>query len=188
MDDVIKQEIKKNEKRKKEMKMRRTIVLALAIFLVNAFAFSEVKIGVINPQKIMDSTKKGISIQKRLEKLQGEKQQKIQALQDEIKKLQKDLTSPALNNDARQKKNIELQERQKNFKRYVEDARNEFARESQKEFLSLEKELMPLIENLGRQKGFTIIIDVTRPGIVYYDEAIDITADVVKAVDAKYPG
>jgi outer membrane protein len=170
------------------MKMRRTIVLLIAIFVLNAFAFSEVKIGVINPQKIMDNTKKGIAIQKRLEKLQGEKQQKMQTMQDEIKKLQKDLTSPALNNETRQKKNIELQEKQKTLKRYVEDARNELARESQKEFLNLEKELMPLIENLGRQKGFTIIIDVTRPGIVYYDKAIDITADVIKAVDAKYPG
>lgn len=168
--------------------MRRTIVLLIAIFVLNAFAFSEVKIGVINPQKIMDNTKKGIAIQKRLEKLQGEKQQKMQTMQDEIKKLQKDLTSPALNNETRQKKNIELQEKQKTLKRYVEDARNELARESQKEFLNLEKELMPLIENLGRQKGFTIIIDVTRPGIVYYDKAIDITADVIKAVDAKYPG
>ncbi len=177
-----------NEKRKKEMKMRRTIVLLVAIFLLNAFAFSEVKIGVINPQKIMDNTKKGIAIQKKLEKLQGEKQQEIKALQDEIKKLQKDLNSPALNNDARQKKTIQIQEKQKNLKRYIEDARNEFARESQKEFLNLEKELMPLIENLGRQKGFTIIIDVTRPGIVYYDEAMDITAEVIKAVDAKYPG
>ncbi|NIM14856.1 MAG: hypothetical protein GTO45_22955 [Candidatus Aminicenantes bacterium] len=168
--------------------MRRTIVLLIAIFVLNAFAFSEVKIGVINPQKIMDSTKKGIAIQKRLEKLQGEKQQKINAMQDEIKKLQKDVMSPALNNEARQRKNIELQEKQKTLKRYVEDARNEFARESKKEFLNLEKELMPLIENLGRQKGFTIIIDITRPGIVYYDKAIDITTDVIKAVDAKYPG
>lgn len=168
--------------------MRRTIMLLIAIFVLNAFAFSEVKIGVINPQKIMDNTKKGLAIQKRLEKLQGEKQQKINAMQEEIKKLQKDLMSPALNNEARQKKSIELQEKQKTFKRYVEDARNEFARESKKEFVSLEKELLPLIENLGRQKGFTIIIDITRPGVVYYDEAIDITADVIKAVDAKYPG
>ena len=168
--------------------MRRTIMLLIAIFVLNAFAFSEVKIGVINPQKIMDNTKKGLAIQKRLEKLQGEKQQKINAMQEEIKKLQKDLMSPALNNEARQKKNIELQEKQKTFKRYVEDARNEFARESKKEFLNLEKELLPLIENLGRQKGFTIIIDITRPGVVYYDAAIDITADVIKAVDAKYPG
>jgi outer membrane protein len=170
------------------MKMRRTIMVVIAIFVVNAFAFSEVKIGVINPQKIMDNTKKGIAIQKRLEKLQGEKQQKINAMQEEIKKLQKDLTSPALNNEARQKKSIELQEKQKTLKRYVEDARNEFARESKKEFLNMEKELLPLIENLGRQKGFTIIIDITRPGVVYYDEAIDITAEVIKAVDAKYPG
>ena len=105
---------------------------------------------------------------------------------EEIKKLEKDLMSPALNDEAREKKSIELQEKRTDFKRFYEDAQNEFQRESQKELTALEKELMPLIDNLGRQKGFTIIFDITRPGIVYFDQAIDITDEVIKMVDAKY--
>jgi len=166
--------------------MRKTIMLMSAIFILCAFVFPEIKIGVINPQKIMDNTKKGLAIQDKLEKFQKQKQQQLQTMQEEIKKLEKDLLSPALNNEAREKKNIEAQEKQKAFKRFYEDAQNEFQRESQKELMTLEKDLMPLVDNLGRQKGFTIIFDITRPGIVYFYQTIDITDEVIKMVDAKY--
>jgi len=45
---------------------------------------------------------------------------------------------------------------------------------------------MPLIDQIGKSKGFTIVFDITRPGIVYFDPAIDITEEVIKAFDAKY--
>jgi outer membrane protein len=176
----------KTKKEKKEIKMKKTIILMAAIFLLSAFAFSEIKIGVINPQKIMDSTKKGLEVQNRLQKLQNDKQKQGQAMQEEIKKLEKEVLSPALNNEARQKKTIELQEKQKALRRFAEDARNEFRLAYQKELAALEKEILPLIENLGKQKGFTVIFDVTTTGIAYYDQAIDITDEVIKAIDAKF--
>ncbi|MCP4216899.1 MAG: OmpH family outer membrane protein, partial [bacterium] len=50
------------------------------------------------------------------------------------------------------------------------------------------RELETMIaENIGKAKGFTLILDMTSSGIAYFDQAIDITADVIKAVDAKFP-
>jgi outer membrane protein len=93
--------------------------------------------------------------------------------------------SPALNDDTREKKGLDLQTKRKDLKRYVEDAQNEIQRESQKELVELEKAVMPLIDQIGKSKGFTIIFDITRPGIVYFDQAIDITPEVIKAFDEK---
>jgi len=168
------------------MKMRKSIILMIAIFVLGVFTFSEIKIGVINPQKIMDNTKKGIETQKRLQGLQNKKQQEMKTMQDEIAKLEKDLMSPALNDEARQKKTLDLQEKQKNFKRFYEDARNEFTQAYQKEIAAMEKDILPLIQEVGKQKGFTVIYDLTTSGIVYFDQAIDITDEVVKAVDARF--
>ncbi len=166
--------------------MRKTIILMAALLVLSSFVFSEVKIGVVNAQEILAKTKKGMDIQKKLEAIQKEKQGKLKAMQDEISKLEKELMSPALNQETREKKGLELQNKRKDIKRYYEDAENEFRRESQKELQKLEEDLMPLIDNIGKSKGFTIVFDITRPGIVYYDKAIDITADVIKAADAKY--
>ncbi|MGD2084930.1 MAG: OmpH family outer membrane protein [Candidatus Aminicenantes bacterium] len=167
--------------------MRKTLFLVVTVLVMSAFAISQVKIGVVNAQEILQKTKKGVEIQKRLEKLQKEKQQKLQAQQDEIKKLEKEVLSPALNQETREKKTLDLQNKRKNLKRFVEDAQNEIQRESQKELVELEKAVLPLIEQIGKSKGFTIIFDITRPGIVYYDQAIDITPEVIKAFDAKFP-
>lgn len=166
--------------------MKKIFVLVMAVLVMSLFAFSQVKIGVVNAQEILAKTKKGIEIQKRMETLQAKKQQEVQVMQDEIKKLEKDVMSPALNDDTREKKGVELQNKRKDLKRYIEDAQNEWNRESQKELLELEKAIMPLIDQIGKSQGFTMILDMTRSGIVYYNDSVDITADVIKAFDAQY--
>lgn len=167
--------------------MRKTLILVVTVLVMSAFAISQVKIGVVNAQEILQKTKKGIQIQKRLEQLQQQKQSKLQAMQDEVKKLEKDVMSPALNQETREKKAVELENKRKDLKRYIEDARNEINRASRKELEDLEKAVMPLIDQIGKSQGYTMIIDLTRPGIVYYDQGVDITAEVIKAFDAKFP-
>ena len=105
---------------------------------------------------------------------------------EEIKKLEKEVLSPALNDETREKKTVDLQNKRKDLKRYLEDAQNEIQQESQKELVELEKAVMPVIDQIGKSKGFTIIFDITRPGIVYFDQAIDITPDVIKAFDNQF--
>jgi outer membrane protein len=175
------------EKRKRRFKMRKTLVLVVTILVMSAFAISQVKIGVVNAQEILVKTKKGIEIQKRLEQLQDKKQQELQGMQEEIKKLEKEVSSPALNEDTREKKTNDLQSKRKDLKRFMEDAQNEMQQATQKELVELEKAVMPLIDQIGKSKGFTIIFDITRPGIVYFDQAIDITAEVISAFDTKFP-
>jgi outer membrane protein len=167
--------------------MRKTLIFLVTVLVMSAFAVSQVKVGVVNAQEILQKTKKGVEIQKRLEQLQNKKQLELKTKQEEIKKLEKEVLSPALNQETRQKKTLDLQTKRKNLKRYIEDAQNEIQRASQKELVELEKAVMPLIDQIGKSKGFTIIFDITRPGIVYFDQAIDVTAEVIKAFDAKFP-
>lgn len=166
--------------------MRKTLILVVTVLVMSAFAISQVKVGVVNAQEILAKTKKGVEIQKRLEQLQSKKQAEMQTMQDQIKKLEKEVLSPALNEETREKKGLELQTKRKNLKRFLEDAQNEIQRASKKELVDLENAVMPLIDQIGKSKGFTIIFDITRPGIVYFDQAIDITGEVIKAFDAKY--
>jgi len=166
--------------------MRKIFILVITVLVMSAFAISQVKIGVVNAQEILAKTKKGVEIQKRLEQLQNKKQNELQAKQDEIKKLEKEVLSPALNDETREKKTVDLQNKRKDLKRYLEDAQNEIQQESQKELVELEKAVMPVIDQIGKSKGFTIIFDITRPGIVYFDQAIDITPDVIKAFDNQF--
>lgn len=168
--------------------MKKSIILIFTILTLSVFVFSEVKIGVINAQEIMEKTKKGTQVQRKLEKLQNAKRKQLQTKQQELEKLEKELNSPALNADTRARKTRQVQDKRIEMQRLVEDARNEMQQESQKELFALQKEIMPLIQEIGRAKGFTLILDMTSSGIAYFDKTIDITAEVIKAVDAKFPG
>lgn len=165
--------------------MKKTLIFVLTVLLMSVYAFSQVKIGVINAQEIIAKTKRGMAIQKKLEALQKRKTAELQTLQEEIKKLEKDLLSPALNNETRERKSIEMQTKRTTLKRKYEDAQRDFQRESGKELAELEKQLIPLIENIGKSKGYTLIFDRARSGIVYLNSSVDITAEVVKVIDEK---
>jgi outer membrane protein len=168
--------------------MKKSFILIFTLLTLSLFVFSQVKIGIINAQEIIEKTKKGKEVQVKLENLQKQKQQQLEGMQNTIKRLQKELESPALNRDTREKKTRELEDKRIDYNRFIQDTQKEMQVRSQQELMSLQKEIMPLIQQIGKAKGFTIIFDMTSSGIAYFDESIDVTAEVVKAVDAKFPG
>jgi len=134
----------------------------------------------------MQKTKKGKAIKQKIEKLQNEKQQQAQTMQEVIKKLQTELLSPALNDDTRVKKSEELKKKQIALKRYIEDSRRELELELQKDVIEMDKQTMPLLRELGKTNGFTVILETQKSGVLYFDQSIDITAEVIKAFDARF--
>lgn len=166
--------------------MKKSLILIFTILTLSVFVYSEVKIGVINAQEIMAKTKRGVSVQKKLENLQASKQKELQGKQDALKKLEKELASPALNAETRSRKTREIQDKRIQLQRAVEDAEKLMRAESAKEIRKLTGEIMPLIQELGKAKGFTLIFDVSSSGIAYFDAAVDITPEVIKVVDAKF--
>lgn len=165
--------------------MKKTLVLTIILLSFSFLVFSEVKIGVINAQKVIQQTSKGKEITARLERLGQKKQKEVEAMREKIKKLEGELTSPALNNQTRDKKNSELLQRRTDLKRYIEDAQREMQQKSGKELSNLRQDIMPVIEKIGKARGFTLILDLTTSGIAYYDTTIDITNEVITAYDKK---
>jgi Skp family chaperone for outer membrane proteins len=46
---------------------------------------------------------------------------------------------------------------------------------------------MPIIEKIAKGAGFSLVLDVNTAGVTYFDPAIDITEQVIKAYDAQVP-
>ena len=137
--------------------MKKTLILTITILTLAFYTFAEVKIGVINAQKVIASTKRGKEIQAKLENYGKSKQKKVEAMQAEIKTLETALQSPALNASAREKKGIERQTKKTNLQRYYEDTQKELRRKYQEEMQTLQKEVMPIIDKIGKSKGFTMV-------------------------------
>lgn len=164
--------------------MKKFSVMLFALLAVSFWLFPEVKIGIINPPVVLQNSIKGKEAINRLKTVGESNQSKFEKMQKEIDTLEKDVLSPALNEDTRSKKNLDLQNKKTEQKRFAEDAQNEARMRQQTEFENIQKELMPIIEKIAKDNGFTLILDVTTAGIAYVDPAADITEKVVKAYDA----
>ena len=168
--------------------MKKNLFLMFVLLALSTFVFSEVKIGIINPQLVLQNSTKGKAVIERLRSLNMSKQKKYEAMQKEIDTLDKEVLSPALNQDARDKKNMDLQNKRVEIKRFAEDAQKESMAQQQKEFESLQRDLMPIIEKIAKADGFSLVLDLNTAGVTYFEPAIDITDKVIKAYDAEVPG
>ena len=46
------------------------------------------------------------------------------------------------------------------------------------------EEVLPIIETVAKEKGFSLVLDLSTTGVAYFDKAIDITDEVVKRYNA----
>ena len=109
----------------------------------------------------------------------------LKGMQKEIETLEKDVLSPVLNAETREKKTQELQSKRVEIKRFAEDAQKENIAVQQKEFEKIQADLMPIIEKIAKENGLSVILDLNTSGITYFEPSIDISEKVVKAYDAQ---
>jgi outer membrane protein len=166
--------------------MKKSLILTAAILAGTAFLAAETKVGIINPQAVLQASVKGKEVIVKLQELEQAKGKQYDALQKAIETLTKDAANPALNQDTRDKKAAELQNKQIELKRFTEDAQKDLTAVRQKEFDAMQKDLMPIIEKISKDGGFSLVLDLTTAGIAYADPTVDITEAVIKAYDAKY--
>jgi len=164
--------------------MKKNLLFIFALLALTAFVFAEVKIGIINPQSVLQNSIKGKEVIERLRSINLSKQKKYEAMQKEIEALEKDVLSPALNADTRDKKNSDLQNKRVEIKRFAEDAQKDSMAIQQKEFENLQRELMPIIEKIAKAGGYSVVLDLNTAGVTYFDPSTDITEQVIKDYDA----
>ena len=165
--------------------MKKSLFVIFALLALTAFVSAEMKIGIINPQVVLQNAIKGKETIERLRSLNLSKQKKYEAMQKEIDTLEKEILSPALNQETRDKKTADLQSKRTEIKRFAEDAQKESMAVQQKEFENLQRELMPIIEGIAKAAGYTLVLDLNTAGVTYFEPAIDITEQVIKAYDAQ---
>ncbi len=164
--------------------MKKVLSFVVILVVLTVVTYAQAKIGIVNPQLVLKNSLGGKAFMKKMGDKDKEMTAKFQKMGEEIKKLEKELASPALNNETREKKAEELRTKQTEAKRFYEDSKRKFQKMYQKEMNVLLKDIMPIVQNIGKSKGFTVILEIQN--VAYFDKTVEITADVIKAYDAKF--
>ena len=160
--------------------------LAAAAVLMAATAATAqnaaLKVAVIDVQQVVEESAAGKEAMARLKKLNDEKTAQGKKMVDELDGLQRQLqTQQATLTDAKVAElRKQIEDKQVAIKRFDDDAQREVAEARRKELQQLENQILPIINAIGKEMKLELIFNKYQSGLVYADEAVDITDQVLR--------
>lgn len=160
------------------------IVLVGFIGLARA---TDLKIAYVDIQKAVNESNAGKdakkAITKEVEKFQrqiADKQKELQTLKESLEK-----QAPMLTPDARATREKEYQNKLREFQRWGEDNQNEINQKRVEMERNISIALIKVIQKVGTDEGYTLILEKNENIVLFASKAIDITDRVIKAYDAQ---
>jgi outer membrane protein len=145
-----------------------------------ASAADSIKIGYVDMQKLIDQSDETKKVRSTLESLKTSKEKELEKMVTTAKKLEEDLKKQIniLSDDAKKTKVDELEKMDRDIRRFVSDSEAELAKKQKEMENSILTELVGIIQKLGQEGDYTLILPATV--ILYSSKGIDITDTVMK--------
>lgn len=146
---------------------------------------AEMKIGVMNVQKVLLDSVAGKSARAAFETKAKELKGKFANEENALKAMQEDIDkkSSAWSPEKKDAQMREFQKKGREFQAKTEDARFELKQLQDKELEPILKTLQTVVDDFGKRNGYTVILD-SKIGVLYSSSAIDVSAELTKSLDA----
>lgn len=143
---------------------------------------SAIRIGVINVERLVQESSLGKEAFSRVKKLNDQKKDEADKLSKDLRDMEQKLADQgsALADDKREALQKSYQEKAIAFKRFQDDANRDLEAAQKKELGELERRVFPIINQVGKERGFTLVFNKFQSGLVYADDSVDITDEVLK--------
>lgn len=169
--------------------MKKVTLFFIALLLIftpwSALASDGNKVGIIDMKKFQNESKKFQKVRADLKKKFESLQKKLDKEKAELEKLQEEFKkqSMMLSLDAKEDKKKELERKQRYYKYLYTDYTQEMKDAELDARKKVGKEVEKIVGKMGKTGGYAVILESQAPGLIYYDDALDITEKVVKAYD-----
>jgi outer membrane protein len=166
------------------------LALFTLVFLQAApLAAQGVKIGVVDLQKFQKNSRAYQKASLALKKKFDEMQQKLNDERNALSKLDEEFKkqSMMLSLDAQEDKKRELDKKQREYKFMYDEYTQEMKDTEMEAMKKVMKELEKVVEKIGDKEGYTIILERRTVGLLYFNNAIDLTDRVTEAYDKQNP-
>jgi outer membrane protein len=147
------------------------------------------KIAVIDSDRVVAESTRGKAALATLQTLQEQKVGEGRRLQQEIVDLRKRMEDGRLSlaPDKLEELRKQIQDKGIALERFQADAQRQLEEERERSLSGIEKDIIAIIDALGREQGYTLIFNKFRSGLVFAEEGTDITATVIQRFDAARP-
>lgn len=165
------------------------LVAGLASLLVWATAAQDepLRIGVVDLELALFSTDDGKMAKDELQRKKREAEGQIQPMVERAKAMQEEIEGKryVLSDDALFAKQADLLELKNKIDNKYKELEGQLKIDQSRILAPLQSRLGELIEEIGKDQGFTLILARDTPGVIYSREAIDITDLVISRFNKK---
>ena len=143
---------------------------------------SAIRIAVIDVERLVRDSALGKEAFNRVKKISDDKKAENDRLQKELRDIEQKLSAQgqSLSDDKREQLQKQYNEKSIDYKSFTEKASRDLDQVQKKELADLERRVFPIITQLGKERGYTLIFNKFQSGLVFADDAADITEDVLK--------
>lgn len=170
---------------------KQTYMLPLLLLAVSVIAGAQTpapnKVGVIQIQSALVSTRDGQKAVADLETRLGPKKAELDKKQSDLRELQDKLQrgGNAMADAAKQDLVRLIDQKTKSYNRDMEDAQAEYEQDQRKLLEQLGQKMMVVIDKYAQTNGFSVILDVSNANtpVLYASNTVDITKDIIDMYD-----
>jgi outer membrane protein len=150
---------------------------------------ADAKVAYVDLNTIATTSKEGQAAGVKIKDLQAKKQAELEAKQKQLQTVQQKLEQggAVLSESARAQQAKEVERLQTELQRLSQDAQKDIQEFTQDLQVQFQQKLLPVIEQVAKAKNLHFILSIADAGVVWVDAGLNVTADVVTALDAATP-
>ena len=144
-------------------------------------------IGYVDMQVVLDDSKMGQQAQQLLKEKFAGRQQEFSEEEQSIRSFQQTLArdQALMSQEELDKKTTDIQERLRAFQQKTTQAQQELIEEQNRLASKILEPAQAIIAAVAKDREVSAVFELRQSGILYVDEALDLTAEVVKRLDAQ---
>lgn len=166
--------------------MKRIIVALIALMMFAGPAFSETKIAYVDLQKALNLSKAGVAAKNAIASQVKNYETEFKTKQEDLQKLKTELEKQAvlLSDSAKAQKERDFQQNVKELQRFQKDVKEDLQQKDADATKRILNQLFEILQKIGKEGGYQMVIEKNEGAVIYADESVDLTDELIKAFDA----
>jgi outer membrane protein len=163
--------------------------LTMVLLLASGAVAEDIKLGYVDLQRALNDSEAGKRAKEKFKKEVDRLQVSLQKQKSELEGLKEQLEKKSMVMKEEERRNLEkdYQKRMRDFERSYKDSQGELQQQDNELTAELLRELQKVIEDYGRERSYTVILERSSSSVLYGNEDVDLTDEIIAEYNKKRP-
>jgi outer membrane protein len=163
------------------------MLILLPVLTTAAGAIAQIKIGYVDLQRALNESDAGKRAKERFKTQVDKLQNDLKKQKDQLDSLKEQLEKKAsvMKEDDARNMQKDYEKRLRDFERSYKDSQGELQQKDNELTVELLKELQGVIEEFGKEGGYSIILEQSSSSVLYGSPELDLTEQIIARYNAR---